>query len=69
MIMMMIALEIMQIFWTYYLVRAFLSVSVSNKIKHTYDGFSVLVEEKGKDGKTKKDDWKLNNSLFDQICI
>lgn len=46
MILMMIALEVMQIFWTYYLVRAFLSVSVSSKIKHTYDGFSELKSEK-----------------------
>ena len=35
---MLSALEVLQIFWTYHIITSFIEVSVSNKIaKHTYD--------------------------------
>ena len=38
MIFMMISLEILHIFWTYFIFESFLSVNVSSKLaKHTYD--------------------------------
>ena len=35
---MLLALEILQIFWTYYIASSFIEVNVSSKLaKHTYD--------------------------------
>jgi hypothetical protein len=34
---MMIMLEVLHIFWTYYIAESFISVKVSNKVRHSYD--------------------------------
>jgi hypothetical protein len=34
---MMICLQGLQIFWTYYIFSSFLAVQITSKVKHTYD--------------------------------
>ena len=37
MIFMMVCLEGLQLFWTYYILSSFLATQITNKVKHTYD--------------------------------
>jgi hypothetical protein len=34
---MMVMLEVLHIFWTYYIAESFISVKVSSKVRHSYD--------------------------------
>ena len=34
---MMVMLEVLHIFWTYYIAESFVSVKVSTKVRHSYD--------------------------------
>lgn len=42
MVLMMILLLVLQIFWTYYIIQSFLSVNVTNKVRHNYDWNSIV---------------------------
>ena len=39
MLAMMVILELLQIFWTYYIAESFISFQVTNKIRHSYDWY------------------------------
>ncbi len=44
---MLCALEVMQIFWTYHIITSFIEVTVSSKLaKHTYDWWADQMREK-----------------------
>ena len=49
MIVMMSALLVMQLFWTYYLIRSFLAVSVTDKVSHTYSEITNIKKEDKKE--------------------
>lgn len=54
MALMLSALEVLQIFWTYHIITSFIEVNVSSKIaKHTYDWYLNL-KKTGKRMECKK---------------
>jgi len=43
MIFMMMMLEVLQIFWTYFITESFISVKVSKKVVHSYDWLFFII--------------------------